>query len=162
MPLTNVSRSNANADHAIFVIDLQDTDKKIIYKKVFLLITFWKYIYIIFKDKKSKRSHKAVGIKVFLTIFAWRQKRPGSGSIPLTNGSGSVFRRPKTCRSGEQRCAKDPADRSSDTDSIFRKYRSLQFLFLNWANASVRLNVRFFNWLVLLFGFQYRSCIDRV
>jgi hypothetical protein len=25
----------------------------------------------VFKDKKSKRSHKAVGIKVFLTIFAW-------------------------------------------------------------------------------------------
>ncbi len=28
------------------------------------------YIFIIFKDKKSKRSHKTVGIKVFLTNFA--------------------------------------------------------------------------------------------
>jgi hypothetical protein len=28
------------------------------------------YIYIIFKDKKSKRIHKTVGIKVFLTIIA--------------------------------------------------------------------------------------------
>ncbi len=36
------------------------------------------------KKKKSKRSHKTVGIKVFLT---------GSWSLPLTNGSGS--RRPK-------------------------------------------------------------------
>ncbi len=35
------------------------------------------------KDKKSKRGHKTVEIKIFLTIFAW------SGSIPLTNGSGS-------------------------------------------------------------------------
>jgi hypothetical protein len=26
---------------------------------------------LIFKDKKSKRSHMAVGIKVFLTGFAW-------------------------------------------------------------------------------------------
>ncbi len=25
----------------------------------------------VFRDKKSKRCHKAVGIKVFLTIFAW-------------------------------------------------------------------------------------------
>ncbi len=59
-------------------------------KKVFLLITFWRYIYIIFKDKKSKRSHKTVGIKVFLTIFAWLKRMiEGSGSIPLTNGSGS-------------------------------------------------------------------------
>ncbi len=35
------------------------------FKKVFLLFTSF------FKDKKSKRSHKTVGSKVFLTIFAW-------------------------------------------------------------------------------------------
>ncbi len=52
-------------DLAFFGIDFQDA-------KVFLLITFWRYIYIIFlKHKKSKRSRKIVGIKVFLTIFAW-------------------------------------------------------------------------------------------
>ncbi len=56
-------------DPAIFIIDLQDANKKRI-KKVLLLITFCRYIYIIFKDKKSKRSHKTVEIKVFLTIFA--------------------------------------------------------------------------------------------
>ncbi len=38
-------------DPAIFVIDLPK-------------------MHIIYKDKKSKRSHKAVGIKVFLTFFA--------------------------------------------------------------------------------------------
>jgi hypothetical protein len=60
-------------DPAIFVLGLQDANKKkTTFKKVFLLIsTFCRHIYIIFKDKKSKRSHKAVGIKVFLTIFAW-------------------------------------------------------------------------------------------
>ncbi len=40
-------------------------------KKVFLYIRhFLVYFYIIFKDKKSKRCHKTVEIKVFLTIFA--------------------------------------------------------------------------------------------
>ncbi len=58
----------SDPDPAIFVIDLQDANKKLL----FLLITFWRYIYIIFKDKKSKRSHNTVGIKVFLTIFAWK------------------------------------------------------------------------------------------
>ncbi len=37
----------------------------------FLLITFWSCIYIIFQRKKVKKSRKIVGIKVFLTIFAW-------------------------------------------------------------------------------------------
>ncbi len=36
-------------DTAIFVIDLQDANKKLIKKEVFLLITFWRYIYIIFQ-----------------------------------------------------------------------------------------------------------------
>jgi hypothetical protein len=45
-------------DTAIFAIDLQ---KQIICQNTFLLITFWRHIYIIFKDKKSKRSHKTVG-----------------------------------------------------------------------------------------------------
>ncbi len=37
----------------------------------FLLITFWRYIYIIFQRWKVQKSHKIEGIKVFLTIFAW-------------------------------------------------------------------------------------------
>ncbi len=35
-----------DADPDIFVIDLQDANKKLIKKKVFLLITFWRYQYI--------------------------------------------------------------------------------------------------------------------
>jgi hypothetical protein len=63
----------ADTEPAIFVIDLQDANKKIIKKKRIFAHYFLKvpYIYIFFKDKKSKRSHNAVGIKVFLTIFAW-------------------------------------------------------------------------------------------
>jgi hypothetical protein len=52
-------------DPAIFVIDLQDTKKK-----VFSLLLFEGTFTSFFEDKKSKRSYKTVGIKVFLTILA--------------------------------------------------------------------------------------------
>ncbi len=38
-------------------------------KKVFLLFTFEGTLTSFFKDKKSKRSHKTVGIKVFLLFW---------------------------------------------------------------------------------------------
>jgi hypothetical protein len=64
------------------------------------------YIYIIFKDKKSKRSHKTEEIKVFLTFLLDDRRMiqglgsgfgagSGSESTPLTNGSGSGSGRPK-------------------------------------------------------------------
>ncbi len=63
--------TDADPDPSIFIIDLQDANKKLMFfLKVFLHITFWRYFYIIFQEKKSKRSHKAVEIKVFHTIFA--------------------------------------------------------------------------------------------
>jgi hypothetical protein len=57
-------------DPAIFVIELQDANKKIIIIINFFCL-FPCYLLHHFKDKKSKRSHKSGGIKVFLTIFAW-------------------------------------------------------------------------------------------
>jgi hypothetical protein len=47
---------DADPDLGIFVIDLQNAKQN---EKNFF-----------FKTKQSKRSHKAVGIKVFLTFFA--------------------------------------------------------------------------------------------
>jgi hypothetical protein len=57
-------------------------------------------MYIIFKDKKSKRSHKAVGIKAFLPFFCLLMKGFGSGFVqiitdmdpggPKTYGFGST------------------------------------------------------------------------
>ncbi len=44
---------DADPDPAILVIDLQDANKKTNLKKVFLLITFWRYIYIIFQSQKE-------------------------------------------------------------------------------------------------------------
>ena len=61
-------------DPSIFIKDLQDANKKLIKKKVFLHITvlfFRVPTFTLFSTgKKSKRSHKTVEIKVFLTIFA--------------------------------------------------------------------------------------------
>jgi hypothetical protein len=54
-------------DPALFVIDLQDADKKL---KVSGLLLFEGTFTSFLKDKKSKRSHETVGIKIFLTIFA--------------------------------------------------------------------------------------------
>jgi hypothetical protein len=60
-------------DPAIFVIDLQDANKKPnLNKKFFYLLLFEGTFTSFSKDKKSKISHKAVRIKVFLAIFAWR------------------------------------------------------------------------------------------
>jgi hypothetical protein len=66
------------------------------FKKFFCILLFEGTFTSFFEDKKSKRSHKIVEIKVFLTIFGifcLMIEGSGSGSIPLTNGSG--YRRPK-------------------------------------------------------------------
>ena len=60
-----------------------------------------------------------------------------------------------------QRWAKGPIDRSSDTDSIFRLYRTIQsvdakFRFLNRPIVSVRFEFRFFNRPILFFSFKFR------
>jgi hypothetical protein len=61
---------DSDPDPPIFVIDLQEANKKLILKKFFCLLLFQGTFKSFFKDKKSKRSHKTVGIKIFLTIFA--------------------------------------------------------------------------------------------
>jgi hypothetical protein len=63
--------SDPDPDPAIFIIDLQDANKKIIEKRSFSCIILFEGTFTSFcKDKKSKRSHKTVEIKVFPTIFA--------------------------------------------------------------------------------------------
>jgi hypothetical protein len=76
-------------DPSVFITDLQDANKKLILKKVFLYITFLRYLYIIFKDKKSKRCHKTVEIKVLYYIcLMLKGSKSGSGS-GRSCGSGS-------------------------------------------------------------------------
>jgi hypothetical protein len=58
-------------DPSIFIIDLQDANKKQILLKTFFCILLFEVTFTsFFKGKKSKRSNKTVEIKVFLTIFA--------------------------------------------------------------------------------------------
>jgi hypothetical protein len=55
---------------------LSRRQQKTNFKKVFLHIIFAVTFTSFFKDKKSKRSHKTVEVKVFLTIFANWLKDP--------------------------------------------------------------------------------------
>ncbi len=57
------SDPDADPDPSIFIIDLQDANKKLIFLKKFFAFTSF------FKGKKSKRSHKTVEIKVFLPFL---------------------------------------------------------------------------------------------
>ncbi len=69
MPLTN--GSGCGSGSCYFVIELQDAEKNKFFKIVFCLLLSESSFTSFSKIKKSKRSHKAVGIKVFITIFAW-------------------------------------------------------------------------------------------
>ncbi len=82
IPLAN----DSDPDPAIFVSDLQDVNKK-----GFLLITFGRYIYIIFQRCKVEKKSQNTRNQCFSYYF-WLMIE-GSGSISLTNGSGFV--RPK-------------------------------------------------------------------
>jgi hypothetical protein len=60
-------------DPPIFVITLQDANKKNNKNKCFLLITYFLKVYLctsFIKDKKVKKKSQTLGIKIFLTIFA--------------------------------------------------------------------------------------------
>jgi hypothetical protein len=74
-------------DPAIFVIDLQDANKKLFIFNFFCLLLFEGTFTLFFKDKKSQNS-KNQGFSYYFYMMI-----EGSGSIPLTNGSGSE--RPK-------------------------------------------------------------------
>ncbi len=77
---------DTDPDPAIFVIDLQGANKKLIFCLLLFEGTFTSF----FKDKKSKRSHKTVEIKGgFSYYYCLMIEGSGSGSIPLTSGSGS-------------------------------------------------------------------------
>jgi hypothetical protein len=59
---------------------------------VFLVITLWSYIYIIFQRKGSLRSHKISKNQGFSHYFCLMIEESGSGSVPRT---GNGYGRPK-------------------------------------------------------------------
>ncbi len=71
MPLTNESCSASWIRIVLFSSLTVKTPTK---NKFFCLLLFEGTFTYFFKDKKSKRSHKTVGIKVLLTIFDWWEK----------------------------------------------------------------------------------------
>jgi hypothetical protein len=76
MPLTNG-----------FAIDLQDASKKLIFQQNFLCLLLFEATFTsFFKDKKSKESQNSKN-QGFSYNFCMMIE--GSGSIPLTSGSGS-------------------------------------------------------------------------
>jgi hypothetical protein len=79
---------NSDPDPAIFVTDPQDANKKLIEKKVFCLLLFEGTFRSFFKDKKSIRSHKAVGIKVVYVVnFMYMNFR----AHPFQASTGTIY-----------------------------------------------------------------------
>ncbi len=78
-----------DTDPAVFIIDLQDANKKQVLLKFFCILLFEGTFTSFLKDKKSKKRHKTVEIKVFSYYFCL-----------MIEGSGYGSRRPKTCGSG--------------------------------------------------------------
>jgi len=64
----------SDPDLAIFIIDLQDANKELIFLKLFFILLFEGTFTSFFKPKKSKRSHKTLEIKVFLTILLYDRR----------------------------------------------------------------------------------------
>jgi hypothetical protein len=72
----------------VFVIDLQDKNKRLILKKFFCSFLFEGTFTSFFKDKKSKRSHKTVGPRFFLLFLL--DETCGSGGSGSEFGSGTL------------------------------------------------------------------------
>ncbi len=81
---------DADPDSAIFVRDLQDVNKNNFVFKVFLLITFWRYIYIIFQRQKVIKKSQNSRNKCFSYYFCVMIEgfRPGSENLNNVSGSG--------------------------------------------------------------------------
>jgi hypothetical protein len=147
---------DSEPDPAIFVIDLQDNNKKLILKKYVCLLLFEGTFTSFFNDKKSKRSHKTVAIKVFLTIFL---KMEGSGSISLTKGYGSGSRRPKNIRIRIRIQIRNTgkyylAHRLPNTRfyRVCRNYANFLYLILIRCNRQAAVHSALFNYTPLVIG----------
>jgi hypothetical protein len=93
-------------DPAIFVIDLQDASKKLIFNTIFSAYYFLKVHLHTFSEIKSQKESQNRRNQGFSYYFCMTIK--GSGSIPLTSGPDRGGR--KTCGSG----GPDPEHWSAD------------------------------------------------
>jgi hypothetical protein len=83
-------------DPDIFVIDLQDASKKLIFNTVFLLDFLRVHLHYYVTSQKESQNSRVQGFSYyFCMMIEGSGSRAGSGSIPLTSGSGSGSGRPK-------------------------------------------------------------------
>jgi hypothetical protein len=86
-------------DPSIFIIDLQDTNKKQILKKNFCRLLFEGTTFTSFYKGKKSQNSRNQGFSYYFCIMIEGSgsgaSESGSGTIPLTNGYGSGYRRPK-------------------------------------------------------------------
>jgi hypothetical protein len=107
-------------------------------------------------------------VQAGITLFVKLTKGDGSGGAKeycmIYRGPGFLAHPlplPSVSSTSDQRWAKGPMDRSSDTDSIFRFYRTIQsvdvkFRFLYRPVVSVRFEFRFFNRPILFLGLKFQ------
>ena len=92
---TETSQQGKDLDPAIFFIHLQDVSKKQSPFKNFFWILYFARIFATFSKKKCQKKSQISSNQCFSSPFCMIIAGAGSGSIPLTNGSGSGSRRPK-------------------------------------------------------------------
>jgi hypothetical protein len=92
MPLTN--GSDADKDPAVFVIDLQDANKKAIFKKNFCLLLLKVYLHHFSKIKSPKEitNRRNQGFSFYFCLMI-KGSESRSRSIPLCSGFGSGTRK---------------------------------------------------------------------
>jgi hypothetical protein len=84
---------DSDPDPAIFVIDLQDASKKLIFNTIFSAYYFLKvhlHHFSKIKSQKESQNRRNQGFSYYFCMMVEE-----SGSIPLTSGSGSGTGRPK-------------------------------------------------------------------
>jgi hypothetical protein len=92
---------DSDPDPAIFVFDLQDASKKLIFNTIFSAFYFLKihlHYFSKIKSQKEPQNSRIQGFSYYSCLMiegSGSGSRAGSGSIPLTSGSGSGSRRPK-------------------------------------------------------------------
>jgi hypothetical protein len=94
--LLTTGSGSADPDPAVLVIDLQEANKKLIFLTSFSAYFCLKVHLHIFSKIKSQKEVTKQYESSFCIYFCLMIEGAGSGSVPLTSGSGS--KRPKNIR----------------------------------------------------------------